>query len=193
MTTRPTAVVLGAGPGLGMSMAQPVRRRGLPIALVSRTAERHPAYLAEFENAEAFVGDVRDGIGTTLDEITEVLAVGPVRVVVHLAGVHRNAQPEGQFGILVAVPGEQFGQRGHDAGEQHRLRDLVDRPDEAQRPVAPVDERVPEPLGDAPGQERLVEQVEQDRTEPGPSRVRTGGRPFDVDHHDGSVYWCLYC
>ncbi|MYW91055.1 SDR family NAD(P)-dependent oxidoreductase [Amycolatopsis rubida] len=71
MTTRPTAVVLGAGPGLGMSMAHRFAKEGYSVALVSRTAERHPAYLAGLDNAEAFAGDVRNGIGATLDEVTE--------------------------------------------------------------------------------------------------------------------------
>ncbi|ATY09533.1 short-chain dehydrogenase [Amycolatopsis sp. AA4] len=71
MTTRPTAVVLGIGPGLGMSMARRFADEGYQIALVSRSAERHPAYLAELDNAEAFVGDVRNGIGATLDQIAE--------------------------------------------------------------------------------------------------------------------------
>ncbi|MFD2466654.1 SDR family NAD(P)-dependent oxidoreductase [Amycolatopsis silviterrae] len=71
MTARPTAVVLGAGPGLGMSIAHRFADEGYNVALVSRTAERHPGYLAGLENAAAFVGDVRKGVGTTLDEIAE--------------------------------------------------------------------------------------------------------------------------
>ncbi|WP_328606353.1 SDR family NAD(P)-dependent oxidoreductase [Amycolatopsis sp. NBC_00345] len=73
--TRPTAVVLGAGPGLGMSIAHRFGREGYDVALVSRTDTRHAGYLASLADAgitaEAFVGDVRDGVLTTLDAITE--------------------------------------------------------------------------------------------------------------------------
>ncbi|SEP51824.1 SDR family NAD(P)-dependent oxidoreductase [Amycolatopsis saalfeldensis] len=74
-TTRPTAVVLGAGPGLGMSVAHRFGRAGYDVALVSRTDTRHSRYLASLADAgitaEAFVGDVRTGVLATLDAITE--------------------------------------------------------------------------------------------------------------------------
>jgi NAD(P)-dependent dehydrogenase (short-subunit alcohol dehydrogenase family) len=59
-----TAVVLGVGPGLGMSIAQRFGREGWAVALVSRTDARHGAYVGALEDAgvEAFAltADVRD-------------------------------------------------------------------------------------------------------------------------------------
>ena len=73
--TRPTAVVLGVGPGLGMSIAHRFGREGYAVALASRTAERHAGYLADLAEAgvtaEAFTADVRDRdrLLATLDAI----------------------------------------------------------------------------------------------------------------------------
>ena len=59
-----SAVVIGVGPGLGMSIAHRFGREGHPVALISRTDTRHPRYLAELAaqgvKAEAFVADVHD-------------------------------------------------------------------------------------------------------------------------------------
>ncbi|WP_033295162.1 SDR family NAD(P)-dependent oxidoreductase [Amycolatopsis jejuensis] len=67
-----TAVVLGAGPGLGMSIARRFASEGHDVALVSRSAERHAGYLAELDGSpQAFVGDVRNGIESTLDRILD--------------------------------------------------------------------------------------------------------------------------
>lgn len=61
---RKTAVVIGAGPGLGMSIAHRFGRAGYAVALVSRGAARHAAYLAALADAgveaAAFAADVRD-------------------------------------------------------------------------------------------------------------------------------------
>ncbi|MGW4800593.1 SDR family NAD(P)-dependent oxidoreductase [Nonomuraea sp. NPDC004297] len=61
---RKTAVVIGAGPGLGMSVAHRFGREGYAVALVSRTGSRHAGYLAALAEAgveaAAFVADVRD-------------------------------------------------------------------------------------------------------------------------------------
>ncbi|GIJ46833.1 short-chain dehydrogenase [Virgisporangium aliadipatigenens] len=73
----PTTVVLGAGPGLGMSIAHRFGREGHRVALVSRDATRHAGYLASLAaagvDAEAFVADVRDRaqLLSTLDTLTE--------------------------------------------------------------------------------------------------------------------------
>ncbi|WP_026415095.1 SDR family NAD(P)-dependent oxidoreductase [Actinomadura oligospora] len=84
-----TAVILGAGPGLGMSMAHRLGREGHPIALVSRTGSRHAAYLAELADAgvtaASFPTDVRDAarLRSTLTAIAawqgpvDVLYYGP--------------------------------------------------------------------------------------------------------------------
>ncbi|NUW30969.1 SDR family NAD(P)-dependent oxidoreductase [Nonomuraea sp. SMC257] len=67
MSTTPSrgpAVVVGAGPGLGMSVARRLGRAGHTVALVSRNAARHPGYVAELAaeglRATAHAADARD-------------------------------------------------------------------------------------------------------------------------------------
>jgi len=59
-----SVVVIGAGPGLGMSIAHRFGREGYAVELVSRSARRHDAYLAELSaagiTARAHAADVRD-------------------------------------------------------------------------------------------------------------------------------------
>lgn len=81
----PVAVVVGVGPGLGMSIAHRFGREGYDVAVVSRTDTRHAGYLAELAEAgikaEAFTADVRDldQVRSTLDKIgaVDVLYYGP--------------------------------------------------------------------------------------------------------------------
>jgi NADP-dependent 3-hydroxy acid dehydrogenase YdfG len=57
-------MVLGAGPGLGMSVAHRFGAEGYAVALVSRSAARHPDYVRSLVNAgvetAAFVADAAD-------------------------------------------------------------------------------------------------------------------------------------
>lgn len=57
------AVIFGAGPGLGLSMARRLGREGYRPALVSRSEARHAGYLASLAadgiEADAFTADVR--------------------------------------------------------------------------------------------------------------------------------------
>ncbi|PWK81752.1 short-subunit dehydrogenase [Lentzea atacamensis] len=82
----PTAVVLGVGPGLGMSIARRFGREGYDVVLVSRSSARHDGYLAELVEAgvkaKAFAVDVRDReqLLSTLEE------VGPIDVVYYGPG-----------------------------------------------------------------------------------------------------------
>ncbi|QFG23401.1 SDR family oxidoreductase [Actinomadura sp. WMMB 499] len=77
MSARKTAVVIGAGPGLGMSVARRLGRAGHDIALVSRTGARHDGYIAELAGtgaaAASFPADVRDRdrLAAALDAITD--------------------------------------------------------------------------------------------------------------------------
>ncbi|MBB5918507.1 NADP-dependent 3-hydroxy acid dehydrogenase YdfG [Nocardia transvalensis] len=77
----PTAVIVGIGPGLGLSMARRFGREGFRIAFVSRSADRHPAYLAELaaEGIEAtgYVANVTDEarLGEVLTEIDSAGAI----------------------------------------------------------------------------------------------------------------------
>ncbi|MGW1737582.1 SDR family NAD(P)-dependent oxidoreductase [Nocardia sp. NPDC001965] len=71
-----TAVIVGAGPGLGMSMAHRAGRAGHRVVLLSRNAERHAGYRHELADqgidATSFAVDVTDGnaLRAVLAEIT---------------------------------------------------------------------------------------------------------------------------
>ncbi|MDL4815786.1 SDR family NAD(P)-dependent oxidoreductase [Actinomadura opuntiae] len=71
-----TTVVIGAGPGLGLSIAHRFGREGHAVALVSRNGGRHPGYLASLASAgieaTSHPADVRDrdALLRALDEIT---------------------------------------------------------------------------------------------------------------------------
>ncbi|WP_235747757.1 SDR family NAD(P)-dependent oxidoreductase [Nocardia coffeae] len=71
-TTR-TAVIIGVGPGLGMSMARKFGREGYRVALISRSDARHGDYLADLSalgiEATAHTADVTDP-----DRLAAVLA-----------------------------------------------------------------------------------------------------------------------
>ncbi|MGW6446798.1 SDR family NAD(P)-dependent oxidoreductase [Lentzea sp. NPDC055074] len=81
----PTAVVLGAGPGLGMSIAHRFGREGYDVVLISRRSERHAGFLASLADAgvkaRAFAADVldREQLASTLDSLgpVDVLYYGP--------------------------------------------------------------------------------------------------------------------
>lgn len=72
-----TAVVLGVGPGLGMSVAHRFGREGYAVALVSRSDTRHGGYLAALTDAgieaSALTADLRDRdrLRSVLDAIAD--------------------------------------------------------------------------------------------------------------------------
>jgi NAD(P)-dependent dehydrogenase (short-subunit alcohol dehydrogenase family) len=76
-TSARTAVVIGVGPGLGMSVARRFGAEGHAVALISRTSARHAGYLADLAGAgieaAAFTADVRDrdALLAALDAVTE--------------------------------------------------------------------------------------------------------------------------
>ncbi|TDC13579.1 SDR family NAD(P)-dependent oxidoreductase, partial [Kribbella albertanoniae] len=59
---RKVLAVLGAGPGLGLSIAHRFGREGFTVALVSRHATRHPSYLEQLADIDAhtYAADVRE-------------------------------------------------------------------------------------------------------------------------------------
>lgn len=72
-----TAVVIGVGPGLGMSIAHRFGREGYAVELVSRTDARHARYLGELAEAgitaRAHTADAEDRarIRAVLDDVAE--------------------------------------------------------------------------------------------------------------------------
>jgi NADP-dependent 3-hydroxy acid dehydrogenase YdfG len=63
-TSAPGLLIVGVGPGLGMSVAQRFGKEGYAVALVSRSADRHAGYLRALDNAgvdaAAFTADAAD-------------------------------------------------------------------------------------------------------------------------------------
>ncbi|MEU1545257.1 SDR family NAD(P)-dependent oxidoreductase [Nocardia sp. NPDC005745] len=84
MAQQATAVIVGVGPGLGMSMARRFGREGFRVALVSRSDARHVAYLADLAargiDATAHVADVTDRprLGAVLADIRRDGPIGMV-------------------------------------------------------------------------------------------------------------------
>ncbi|MFE9581598.1 SDR family NAD(P)-dependent oxidoreductase [Nocardia sp. NPDC006044] len=76
MSTTPIALIVGVGPGLGMSMARRFGSEGFRVALVSRGGARHGDYLKDLAaqgiDAAAHVADVtdRDRLKAVLAEVT---------------------------------------------------------------------------------------------------------------------------
>lgn len=103
-----TIAVLGAGPGLGMSVAQRFAKEGYAVGLVSRSGDRHPGYLEALAGhgvrAVAVAADLRapGAVARALDEITAEL--GPLDVVYHGPGAHDLSAPT--TGILETGPAD---------------------------------------------------------------------------------------
>jgi NAD(P)-dependent dehydrogenase (short-subunit alcohol dehydrogenase family) len=96
----PSTLVLGAGPGLGLSVAHRFGREGHAVALVSRSATRHPGYLKSLADAgiraTAHTADVHDpeALRAALSEVTA--QHGTPEVVYYGPGAHDpTARPAG--------------------------------------------------------------------------------------------------
>ncbi|MEU4245350.1 SDR family NAD(P)-dependent oxidoreductase [Actinoplanes sp. NPDC026619] len=80
----PTIAVLGAGPGLGLSIAKRFGREGFSVGLVSRTAQKLDGLVAELASggieAAGFAADVTDAtaLAAAVDRLTDRL--GPIDV-----------------------------------------------------------------------------------------------------------------
>ena len=59
-TSAPVIVVVGVGPGLGLSVAHRFGKEGFAVALVSRNADRHAAYLRGLDAAGVDAADAAD-------------------------------------------------------------------------------------------------------------------------------------
>jgi len=79
-------VVIGAGPGLGVSCAKRWAREGFKVALISRTASKLQATSAANPGTFAFAGDVTDpaSLKAALNSVEQQL--GEIHTVVYNAG-----------------------------------------------------------------------------------------------------------
>lgn len=85
-----TAVVIGAGPGIGRAVAARFAKEGLPVAVIARSAATVEAVAASLPGrALALTADVADeaGLRSALDVAAAEL--GPPTVVVHNAAIIR--------------------------------------------------------------------------------------------------------
>ncbi|RSN60860.1 short-chain dehydrogenase [Amycolatopsis sp. WAC 04182] len=87
------AVVIGAGPGIGRSVALRFAREGLPITLIARTTETLTPLAAEIGTALALTADVTDekALKTALD--TAMREHGVPEVVVYNAAIIQADAP----------------------------------------------------------------------------------------------------
>ncbi|MDT5334924.1 MAG: hypothetical protein QOD90_429 [Mycobacterium sp.] len=93
-SARPVLVVVGAGPGLGLSVAHRFGSEGYAVALISRSADRHGDYLQSLAAADidaaAFVADATDSAA--------------LREAVGAARAHFGRIDVGYYGPAAAVP-----------------------------------------------------------------------------------------
>ena len=84
----PGAVIVGAGPGIGRSVARRFAKEGLPVALISRSGDR-----LGLERASAYRADCadEDGLRAALSAVTGEL--GTPDVVVYNAAIIRPDSP----------------------------------------------------------------------------------------------------
>ncbi|MGY1942915.1 SDR family NAD(P)-dependent oxidoreductase [Nocardia asiatica] len=91
-----TALIVGVGPGLGMSMARRFGRAGFRVALISRSAERHAAYLADLAgqgvDATAHVADVTDR-SRLAAVLGDIRGQGPIGMVYYGPGPTKQPVP----------------------------------------------------------------------------------------------------
>jgi NAD(P)-dependent dehydrogenase (short-subunit alcohol dehydrogenase family) len=108
-------LVLGAGPGLGMSVAHRFGKEGYAVALVSRSASRHADYLSSLADAgvdaAAFTADAADP--DSLRHAVEAARAGFGRIDV---GYYGPADLGSLFGDITTLDG---------AGAEEALRGVV--------------------------------------------------------------------
>jgi NAD(P)-dependent dehydrogenase (short-subunit alcohol dehydrogenase family) len=87
------AIIIGAGPGIGIAVARRVAREGLTVGVIARSQATVDAALAELPDAEAFGvrADVTDEVGlrTALDLIVDRFGV-PELLVYNAALIQRD-------------------------------------------------------------------------------------------------------
>lgn len=92
-TSAPVILVLGAGPGLGMSVAHRFGKEGYAVALISRSTDRHAGYLQELDAAGV------DAAAFTADAANSV----QLRTAVDAARTHFGRIDVGYFGLAAMM------------------------------------------------------------------------------------------
>ncbi len=88
MTDSETALIVGAGPGLGVALARRFKAAGMTVAVARRQADQLRALAAEIDG-HAFACDATDAdaVAALFEEV--VAALGPPDLVVYNAGAFR--------------------------------------------------------------------------------------------------------
>jgi NAD(P)-dependent dehydrogenase (short-subunit alcohol dehydrogenase family) len=109
-----TAVIVGAGPGLGLSLGRRFGRAGMKVALISRKREKLDGLVqvlkSEGIDAEGFVGDVSDPKSIT-GALTEAeTRCGPIEVLEYspLPGMGRDQNLMSALGTTVEMVERQY-------------------------------------------------------------------------------------
>ena len=84
--TRPVAVVAGAGPGNGQSLAKAFDEAGYAVALLARDSDTLASIAEELEHAYAFSCDVTDAANVEAVFADIVARLGPVDALLYNAG-----------------------------------------------------------------------------------------------------------
>lgn len=84
--TKPLAIIVGVGPGNGLSFVRRFAGEGYAVAMLSRSQKRLSEYEAMVDSARGFVCDVTDPASVE-DAFTQVReAMGPASVLIYNAG-----------------------------------------------------------------------------------------------------------
>jgi NAD(P)-dependent dehydrogenase (short-subunit alcohol dehydrogenase family) len=114
-TSAPVIIVLGTGPGLGMSVAHRFGKEGYAVALISRSAARHADYLRSLADAgvdaAAFTADAADPA-----QLRDAVDVARSRFGRIDVGYYGPADFGSLFGDITALDG---------AGAEEALRGVV--------------------------------------------------------------------
>jgi len=107
-TSVPVILVLGAGPGLGMSVAHRFGTEGYAVALISRSADRHADYLSSLADAgvdaAAFTADAADP--AQLRDAVDGARARFGRIDVGYYGPAAMTSPAGDIATLAAADAE---------------------------------------------------------------------------------------
>jgi NAD(P)-dependent dehydrogenase (short-subunit alcohol dehydrogenase family) len=109
-----TAVVVGAGPGLGLSIARAFGRQGMGVALIARKKDKLDGLVhvlnQEGIQAQAFVGDVSDesSITAALDQVESRCGAIEVMEYSPLPGMGRDQNLMSALGTTVEMVERQY-------------------------------------------------------------------------------------
>ena len=104
----PVIAIVGAGPGLGLSIARRFGREGFTVALISRSTAKLDALAAELGGsgieAAGFAGDVLDRPSLTSALVTAAKRLGPIDVLEYSPAAHGAPSGLAMTDVLHVTP-----------------------------------------------------------------------------------------